>query len=132
MYQRFVVMVTGMEFLNLPFEVLQHVSRHLDSFSLCNLALTCKLLRDVCCSLLDERGIVIQVWEKVKDAEQKVTWQSFCNVSQECMAILAQYEHRLCSKCCQCFVYKSVKNLQGFLKFGTLYRNHVLYLLSVY
>ncbi|XP_071100521.1 F-box only protein 30-like [Haliotis cracherodii] len=70
---------TGMEFLNLPFEVLQHVSRHLDSFSLCNLALTCKLLRDVCCSLLDERGIVIQVWEKVKDAEQKVTWQSFCN-----------------------------------------------------
>ncbi|XP_046581681.1 F-box only protein 30-like [Haliotis rubra] len=70
---------TGMEFLKLPFEVLQHIARHLDSFSLCNLALTCKLLRDICCSLLDERGIVIQVWEKVKDAEQKVTWQSYCN-----------------------------------------------------
>ena len=48
----------------LPFEILQCIARCLDSFSLCNLALTCARLRDVCCSLLEERGIVVQQWEK--------------------------------------------------------------------
>uniref|UniRef100_T1J1J7 F-box domain-containing protein n=1 Tax=Strigamia maritima TaxID=126957 RepID=T1J1J7_STRMM len=48
----------------MPFEVLQHVARFLDSFSLCNLAMTSRLLRDVCCSLLEERGIVVQQWER--------------------------------------------------------------------
>lgn len=50
----------------LPFEVLQHVARFLDSFSLCNLSMTSRLLREVCCSLLEERGIVVQQWERVK------------------------------------------------------------------
>lgn len=50
----------------LPFEVLQHVARFLDSFSICNLAMTSRLFREVCCSLLEERGIVVQQWEKVK------------------------------------------------------------------
>ena len=50
----------------LPFEVLQHVARFLDGFSLCNLALTSKLLRDVACSLLEEKGIVTQEWQREK------------------------------------------------------------------
>ncbi|XP_050410451.1 F-box only protein 30 isoform X1 [Patella vulgata] len=64
--------------LNLPFEILQHIARGLDSFSICNLSLTCCLLRDVCCSLLDERGIVVQLWEKKRKQngeDEKVTWK---------------------------------------------------------
>ncbi|KAJ9586120.1 hypothetical protein L9F63_020232 [Diploptera punctata] len=48
----------------LPFEVLRHICRFLDSFSLCNLALTCRRLREVCCSLLEERGLVVQQWRR--------------------------------------------------------------------
>ncbi|XP_063400823.1 F-box only protein 30-like isoform X1 [Mytilus trossulus] len=47
----------------LPFEVLQHIVVFLDSFSLCNLSLTSKLLRDVCASRLDQKGMVIPVWQ---------------------------------------------------------------------
>ncbi|XP_041366369.1 F-box only protein 30-like [Gigantopelta aegis] len=61
-------------FMKLPFEVLRHVARHLDSFSLRNLALTSRLLRDVCCSLLNERGIVTTTWRKTVIG-LKVSWQ---------------------------------------------------------
>ena len=37
----------------------------LDGFSLCNLSLTCSLLRSVCCSLLEEKGMVLQEWSKL-------------------------------------------------------------------
>ncbi|XP_069693934.1 F-box only protein 30-like [Periplaneta americana] len=57
----------------LPFEVLRHVCRFLDSFSLCNLALTCRRLREVCCSLLEERGLVVQQWKK-RYIGSKVSW----------------------------------------------------------
>lgn len=48
---------------SLPFEVLQHIAVFLDSFSLCNLSLTSKLLRDVCASFLDQKGMVVPVWQ---------------------------------------------------------------------
>lgn len=48
---------------SLPFEVLQHIVINLDSFSLNNLSLTSKLFRDVCASLLDQKGMVIPVWQ---------------------------------------------------------------------
>ncbi|XP_005106658.1 F-box only protein 30 [Aplysia californica] len=48
----------------LPFELLQVIAKKLDSFSLCNLSLTCHLLREVCCTLLDEHGIVLLTWGK--------------------------------------------------------------------
>lgn len=48
----------------LPFEVLQHVARRLHGFDMANLALTCHFLRDVCCSMLEEMGIVVLVWKK--------------------------------------------------------------------
>ena len=48
---------------SLPFEVLQHIAIYLDSFSLCNLSLTSRTLRHVCCSLLDQKGMVTLMWE---------------------------------------------------------------------
>jgi len=42
-------------------------------FSLCNLALTCRRLREVCCSLLEERGLVVQQWKK-RHIGSRVTW----------------------------------------------------------
>ncbi|PSN46451.1 hypothetical protein C0J52_15132 [Blattella germanica] len=57
----------------LPFEVLRHICRFLDSFSLCNLALTNRRLREVCCSLLEERGLVVQQWRR-RVLGSKITW----------------------------------------------------------
>jgi len=48
----------------LPYEMLVRVASFLDSFSLCNLSLTCWLLRDVCRSLLRQRGLVVLEWQK--------------------------------------------------------------------
>ncbi|XP_069133030.1 F-box only protein 30-like [Argopecten irradians] len=61
--------------LCLPVEVLIHLATFLDSFSLCNLSLTCKLLRHVTCSLLVSKGMVTPVWEKVKNGS-KVSWKT--------------------------------------------------------
>ena len=58
----------------LPFEVLQCIISYLDSFSLCNVSLTCKTLREVCCSLLVEKGMVVLVWEKEK-RRSKTHWK---------------------------------------------------------
>ncbi|XP_021350282.1 F-box only protein 30-like [Mizuhopecten yessoensis] len=60
--------------LFLPMEVLIHLVAFLDSFSLCNLSLTCKLLRNVTCSLLVNKGMVTPVWEKVKNGS-KFNWK---------------------------------------------------------
>lgn len=59
---------------DLPFMVLQNIARNLDGFSLQHLSMTCKLLQSVCCSLLDEKGIVSLVWEKNKDPQAKPVW----------------------------------------------------------
>jgi len=50
--------------MDFPFEVLQNIARSLDSYSLQHLSMTCKKMQAVCCSLLDEKGIVSLVWEK--------------------------------------------------------------------
>ena len=58
---------------NLPFEVWEQIIDHLDSFSICNLAVTCSYLRYICCSLLDERGCVSLKWERsIQDG--KISW----------------------------------------------------------
>ncbi|KAK2155791.1 hypothetical protein LSH36_231g03017 [Paralvinella palmiformis] len=49
--------------VELPAEVLEHIARFLDGFSLNNLALTCRLLRDVCYNILPDKGIVVGEWE---------------------------------------------------------------------
>lgn len=58
----------------LPFEVLQHIAHRLDSFSLCNLAMTSHFLREVCRSIVEHRGIVVQEWEK-KQFDSGSSWQ---------------------------------------------------------
>uniref|UniRef100_A0A667ZCQ6 F-box protein 40 n=1 Tax=Myripristis murdjan TaxID=586833 RepID=A0A667ZCQ6_9TELE len=49
---------------SLPYEVLCHMASFLDSLSLSQLALVSRLMRDVCSSLLQERGMVTLRWEK--------------------------------------------------------------------
>lgn len=53
-----------LEFTDFPFEVLQHIARFLDGFSLNNFSLVSRRLRDVSCSLLRSRGMVILRWER--------------------------------------------------------------------
>ncbi|XP_016381778.1 F-box protein 40.1 [Sinocyclocheilus rhinocerous] len=48
----------------LPFEVLVHVAGFLDSFTLSQLALVSCLMREVCRTLLHDRGMVSLKWEK--------------------------------------------------------------------
>uniref|UniRef100_A0A8C2AAB4 F-box protein 40, tandem duplicate 1 n=1 Tax=Cyprinus carpio TaxID=7962 RepID=A0A8C2AAB4_CYPCA len=48
----------------LPFEVLVHVAGFLDSFTLSQLALVSRLMREVCRTLLHDRGMVSLKWEK--------------------------------------------------------------------
>lgn len=51
-------------FSSLPYEVLQHIAGFLDGFSLCQLSRVSRLMRDVCASLLQARGMVVLLWEK--------------------------------------------------------------------
>ncbi|XP_016418686.1 F-box only protein 30-like [Sinocyclocheilus rhinocerous] len=59
----------------LPFEVLQHVARFLDGFSLCQLSMVSRTMRDVCASLLQTRGMVVVQWEKKQYLDGRRTWQ---------------------------------------------------------
>lgn len=59
----------------LPFEILQHVARFLDGFSLCQLSMVSRTMRDVCASLLQTRGMVVVQWEKRQYPDGRRTWQ---------------------------------------------------------
>ncbi|XP_066528648.1 F-box only protein 30b [Hoplias malabaricus] len=59
----------------LPFEILQHVARFLDGFSLCQLSMVSRTMRDVCASLLQTRGMVVVQWEKKQYPDGRRTWQ---------------------------------------------------------
>uniref|UniRef100_A0A3Q1HYE0 Uncharacterized protein n=1 Tax=Anabas testudineus TaxID=64144 RepID=A0A3Q1HYE0_ANATE len=48
----------------LPLEILQHIAGYLDSFTLSQLAQVSHLMREVCATLLQERGMVFLKWEK--------------------------------------------------------------------
>ncbi|XP_061072338.1 F-box only protein 40 [Conger conger] len=62
-------------FNSLPFEILQHISSFLDSFSLSQLAQVSRLLRDICASLLQERGTVSLQWEKSTHPHGGSSWK---------------------------------------------------------
>ena len=72
--------VTCSAFTSLPVEVLERIAVYLDGFSLNNLALTAPLLRDMCCNLLHEKGIVIQRWSS-QLIDGKMHWFVADNVS---------------------------------------------------
>ncbi|XP_077365972.1 F-box only protein 30b isoform X2 [Festucalex cinctus] len=65
------------QFSGLPNEVLCHIVGFLDSFSLCQLSLVSRNMREVCYNLLQTRGIVELQWEKrlcFRDT-WRVSWQ---------------------------------------------------------
>ncbi|XP_056140280.1 F-box only protein 40-like [Lampris incognitus] len=60
----------------LPYEVLCHVASFLDSLSLSQLALVSRLMRDVCSSLLQERGMVTLRWERESYSHDGAKWRA--------------------------------------------------------
>ncbi|XP_053504749.1 F-box protein 40.1 [Ictalurus furcatus] len=60
----------------LPFEVLIHIAGFLDSFTLSQLALVSRLMREVCGILLQERGMVSLKWEKKIDSHGGWCWRA--------------------------------------------------------
>ncbi|XP_065142973.1 F-box protein 40.1 [Paramisgurnus dabryanus] len=60
----------------LPFEILVHIAGFLDSFTLSQLALVSRLMREVCSTLLHERGMVTLKWEKKVYSHGGWCWRS--------------------------------------------------------
>ncbi|XP_028839925.1 F-box protein 40.1 [Denticeps clupeoides] len=60
----------------LPFELLQHIAGFLDSFTLSQLALVSRQMRDVCSTLLPEKGMVSLKWEKKTYSHGGSSWKS--------------------------------------------------------
>ncbi|XP_053312794.1 F-box only protein 40 [Spea bombifrons] len=60
----------------LPLEVLQHIAGFLDSFSLYQLSQVSVLLRDICATLLQERGMVHLYWEKKTYSHGGTSWRA--------------------------------------------------------
>ncbi|XP_038160482.1 F-box only protein 40-like [Cyprinodon tularosa] len=67
---------------SLPYEVLCHVASFLDSLSLSQLALVSRLMRQVCSSLLQERGMVTLCWEKTSSSHGPARWRATRKVWQ--------------------------------------------------
>uniref|UniRef100_A0A3B5A2C0 F-box only protein 40-like n=1 Tax=Stegastes partitus TaxID=144197 RepID=A0A3B5A2C0_9TELE len=61
---------------SLPYEVLCHMASFLDSQSLSQLALVSQLMRQVCSSLLQDRGMVTLRWEKDVDSHRQAKWRA--------------------------------------------------------
>ncbi|XP_074468141.1 F-box only protein 40-like [Sebastes fasciatus] len=60
---------------SLPYEVLCHMASFLDSLSLSQLALVSQLMRQVCSSLLQERGMVSLHWERKTYSHGGAKWR---------------------------------------------------------
>lgn len=61
---------------SLPYEVLCHVASFLDSMSLSQLALVSRLMRQVCSSQLQDKGIVTLRWQKKTYSRGKTKWRA--------------------------------------------------------
>ncbi|XP_054651285.1 F-box only protein 40 [Dunckerocampus dactyliophorus] len=60
----------------LPLEILQHVARYLDTFTLSQLSQVSRLMREVCATLLQARGMVSLKWEKKTYSHGGSSWKS--------------------------------------------------------
>ncbi|XP_014892135.1 F-box only protein 40-like [Poecilia latipinna] len=60
---------------SLPYEVLCHMASFLDSQSLSQLALVSRLMRQVCSSLLQDRGMVTLRWERTSSSHGRAKWR---------------------------------------------------------
>nr|XP_015817041.2 F-box protein 40.1 [Nothobranchius furzeri] len=66
----------GEDFLSsLPYEVLVHVASFLDSLTLSQFSLVSRLMRQVCSSLLQDRGMVTLRWEKMASLQGRTMWR---------------------------------------------------------
>lgn len=65
------------QFSGLPLEIVRHIAGFLDSFSLCQMSLVSRGMREVCSSLLQTRGIVDLQWERQQcsGTPGTVSWQ---------------------------------------------------------
>ncbi|NXN14040.1 FBX40 protein, partial [Indicator maculatus] len=61
---------------SLPVEVLKYIAGFLDSFSLSQLSQVSVLMRDICATLLQERGMVLLVWEKKRYSHGGSSWRA--------------------------------------------------------
>ncbi|XP_010205341.2 F-box only protein 40 [Colius striatus] len=61
---------------SLPVEVLKYIAAFLDSFSLSQLSQVSVLMRDICATLLQERGMVLLVWEKKRYSHGGSSWKA--------------------------------------------------------
>ncbi|KAG7515631.1 F-box only protein 40-like [Solea senegalensis] len=61
---------------SLPYEVLCHMATFLDSLSLSQLALVSRLMRQVCSSLLQDRGMVTLRWERKTESHGGAKWRA--------------------------------------------------------
>lgn len=61
---------------SLPYEVLCHMASFLDSLSLSQLALVSRLMRQVCSSQLQDRGMVTLHWEKTSGSRGRSRWSA--------------------------------------------------------
>lgn len=59
----------------LPLEVLQQIATYLDSYALSQLALVSRLMREVCATLLQDRGMVSLKWEKKTYTHGGSSWK---------------------------------------------------------
>uniref|UniRef100_A0A667X2E2 F-box protein 40 n=1 Tax=Myripristis murdjan TaxID=586833 RepID=A0A667X2E2_9TELE len=59
----------------LPFEILRHIAGYLDSFTLSQLSQVSHLMREVCGTLLQERGMVSLKWEKKTYSHGGTSWK---------------------------------------------------------
>ncbi|CAJ1064997.1 F-box only protein 40 [Xyrichtys novacula] len=60
---------------SLPLEILQHIAAYLDSFTLFQLSKVSRLMREVCATLLQERGMVSLKWEKKTYSHGGSSWR---------------------------------------------------------
>ncbi|XP_058491006.1 F-box only protein 40 [Solea solea] len=59
----------------LPVEILQHIAAYLDSFTLSQLSQVSHLMRDLCATLLQERGMVSLKWKKKTYSHGGSSWK---------------------------------------------------------
>lgn len=60
---------------SLPLEILQHIAGYLDSFTLSQLSKVSHLMREVCATLLPERGMVSLKWVKKTYSHGRSAWK---------------------------------------------------------
>ncbi|XP_038138784.1 F-box only protein 40 isoform X1 [Cyprinodon tularosa] len=61
---------------SLPLEILQRIAGYLDSFTLSQLSQVSHLMRDVCATLLQDRGMVLLEWKKKIYSHGGSSWKS--------------------------------------------------------